>query len=89
MKRCKAFEDCRQPHICGSLTDCIWAMSEDEVIAKTIRVESKRDADIWNAAIEMAAKVSMNAIGYVDKSPLANHVGFLSQLVYEIRKLRK
>lgn len=38
---------------------------------------------IWNEAIEEAARSAINAIGYQDKSPLANHVAS------EIRKLKK
>jgi hypothetical protein len=65
-KRCKAFEDCIQPHICGASTECIWGSTpkneptSKELIMMTI---SEIQKESWNDAIEAAAKVADDVAG--------------------------
>ena len=50
--KCKKFDECIQPHICGPSTACIWGQQSEQEEALVLR-----DKELWNAAIEMAAQI--------------------------------
>ncbi len=60
--RCKAFDDCIQPHICAASTACIWGDKEErEEFADLL------DKGSWNAAIDevLAKLIEMHFSKYV------------------------
>jgi hypothetical protein len=61
--KCKKFNECIQPHICGPYTDCIWGQDDADSVGidkckhgKTVNEECL-DCH-WNAAIDKCIEVA-------------------------------